>query len=130
MFILLLAANLILAFLVCAIVVRIFRTPLDKILQRLVGEDIYGTWTKYMIFAIYVVGISGGVRIWDLEKYITPGKDGAILELTSDRWILEIYGTVIGTLQSNAWMLLIFFLFALIAFVIVKGREIKKHSKR
>src|SRR3989304_2485467 len=130
MFILLLAANLILAFLVCAIVVRIFRTPLDKILQRLVGGDIYGTWTKYMIFAIYVVGISGGVRIWDLEKYITPGKGGAILELTSDRWILEIYGTVIGTLQSNAWMLLIFFLFALIAFVIVKGREIKKHSKR
>ena len=126
MFILLLAANLVLAFAVCAIVVRIFHSPLDKILQRLVGEDIYGTWTKYLIFAIYVVGISGGVRIWDLEKYITPGKDGTILELTSDRWVLEIYGTIIGTLQSIAWMLLVFFIFALIAFVIVKGREVKK----
>lgn len=130
MFILLLAANFILAFLVCTIVVRIFRTPLDKILQRLVGEDIYSTWTKYLVFAVYVVGISGGVRIWDLEKYITPGKDGVILELTSDRWVLEIYGTIIGTLQSNAWMLLLFFIFALIAFVIVKGLEVKKHSKR
>jgi hypothetical protein len=130
MFIFLLAANLTLAFLVCAIVVRIFHSPLDKILQRLVGEDIYSTWTKYMIFAVYVVGVSGGVRIWDLEKYITPGKDGTILELTSDRWILEIYGTIIGTLQSIAWMLLVFFIFALIAFVIVKGREVKKQPKR
>lgn len=35
-----------------------FSHTIDKILQRLVAEDIYNTWTKYMIFAIYVVGIS------------------------------------------------------------------------
>ena len=34
--------------------------------------------------------------------------------------------TIIGTLQSVAWMLLVFFLFALIAFVIVKGLESRK----
>jgi hypothetical protein len=131
MFITLLIANFLVAFIVCLIIAVVFRKPIDKILQRLVAEDIYTAWSKYIVFAIYVVGISGGVRIWDLEKYISPQtKDGTILELTSDRWILEIYRTVIGTLQSNAWMLLLFFIFALIGYIIVKGFEIKKQSKQ
>jgi hypothetical protein len=130
MFILLLAINLLLAFAVCFIVAKIFRAPIDKILQRLVAEDIFNAWARYIIFAIYVVGISGGVRIWDLEKYITPEKEGgAILQLTQERWVLELYRTIIGTLQSIAWMLLLFFIFALIAFVILKGMELRKQAK-
>lgn len=130
MFILLLVVNFIIAFIVCLIIARIFRSPLDRILQRLVADEIYSTWSKYILFAIYVVGISGGVRVWDLEKYINPQtKDGTILQLTSERWILEIYRTIIGTLESNTWMLLVFFIFALVAFVIVKGLELKKQPK-
>ena len=130
MFVTLLIVNFAVAFVVCLIIARVFRTPIDKILQRLVAEDIYSTWSKYIIFAIYVVGISGGVRIWDLEKYITPhNQGGTILELTSERWVLEVYRTIVGTLQSNAWMLLLFFIFALLAFVIVKGLEMRKQLK-
>jgi predicted secreted protein len=127
MFIMLLVANFAIAFIICFIIARIFRAPVGKILERLVAEEIYSAWSNYIIFAIYVVGISGGVRVWDLEKYITPGTTGtAPLELNSERWILEIYRTVIGALQSDAWMLMLFFIFALIAFVIVKGLELKK----
>ena len=127
MFITLLAVSFLLAFVVCFVVARIFRSPLNRILQRLVTEDIFTAWTKYIVFAVYVVGISGGVRVWDLERYINPSKEGgAVLELTQERWILELYRTVIGTLQSIAWMLLVFFLFALIAYVIVKGLELRK----
>ena len=130
MFLTLLVVNLVVAFVVCIIIVTIFKAPINNILRRLVAEDIYSSWSRYIIFAIYVVGISGGVRIWNLEKYITPRtKDEAILELTSDRWVLEIYRTVIGTLQGNAWMLLVFFLFALIAYVIVKGLELRKQAR-
>jgi hypothetical protein len=130
MFIFLLIVNLLLSFAVCFIVAMIFRSPINKILQRLVSEDIFSAWAKYIIFATYVVGISGGVRIWDLEKYITPAKEGGIiLELTQERWILELYRTIIGTLQSVAWMLLLFFIFALIAYVIVKGLEMRKQVK-
>jgi len=104
MFIALLAANFIISFAVCFIVARIFQIPINKIMQRLVAEDIFITWGKYMTFAIYVVGISGGVRVWDLEKYIIPrSQGGTILELTNERWVLEIYRTIIGTLQSDAW---------------------------
>ncbi len=130
MFITLLIANFVVAFLVCVAIAAIFRSPIDKILLRLVAEDISAAWRKYIIFAIYVVGISGGVRVWDLEKYITPrtGNTPAI-ELNMDRWVLEVYRTIIGTLQGNAWMLLVFFLFALIAYVIVKGLEVRKQAR-
>lgn len=130
MFMALLAINFLVSFLVCFIVARIFRDSITNIMQRLVTEDIFHAWSRYILFAVYVVGISGGVRIWEMEKFITstePGKN--IVALTTDRWILEIYRTVIGTLQSDAWMLLLFFIFALIAYVIVKGLELRKQAK-
>ena len=103
MFLSLLIVNFVEAILICMIVALLFRRPVGRIMQRLVAEDISSAWSKYITFAIYVVGISGGVRIWDMEKYINPsGKDNIILELTSQRWFLEVYGTVIGTLQSIA----------------------------
>jgi hypothetical protein len=46
-----------------------------------------------------------------------------VVELTTERWILEVYRTLIGTLQSVAWMLLVFFVFALIAYVVVRIGE-------
>jgi hypothetical protein len=109
-------------------VATVFKKPISRILQRLIGDDIFEAWVKYMIFAIYIVGISGGIRVWAIEKYLNPDPEGAVLVLTQERWILEIYQTIIGSLQSNVWMLLVFFIFALIAYVIVKGFEMKKHA--
>jgi hypothetical protein len=68
--------------------------------------EIAAAWQRYMTFAIYVVGISGGVRIWELEKYITARKEEPPLVLNMDRWVLELYRTIIETLQSTAWLLL------------------------
>ncbi len=127
MFILLLFVNFVIALAVCWILARMFRHPVASILNRLIPEEISTAWTKYMKFVLYVVGLSGGVRVWDLQKYITPKTEGGtILELTQERWVLELYWTVIGTLQSVAWMLLVFFLVALIAYVIVKGQESRR----
>lgn len=70
--------------LVSFLVARLFQRPVRQILRRLVPEDLTGAWHRYLTFAIYVVGISGGVRIWSLEQYI---------------------------------LLLVFFVFALIAYV-------------
>lgn len=131
MFITLLIINFLIAFAVCAIIVFIFRSSIHKILHRLVNEDIYTAWSRYILFAIYVVGISGGVRVWDLERYISTGVEGeTVLKLTTERWVLEVYRTMIDTLQSVAWMLLLFFIFALIAFVIVRGLELRKQSRQ
>ncbi len=130
MFIVLLLVIFFVSVLVCFGLARVFRKPVQNILQRLIPEDLYAAWTKYLIFALYVVGLSSGGRVWDLQKYITPrGDNGAVLELTQDRWILEVYSSIIGTLQGVAWMLLVFFLFALVSYVIVKGQELRRQPK-
>jgi hypothetical protein len=123
-------ALLVITFLLAAVtatgVALLFSRPVNKILGRLVSEQLAPIWRRYILFAIYVVGISGGVRVWDVERYITPDKEGKLLALNSDRWVIEIYKTIIGTLQSVAWMLLIFFLFALVAYVVLRGFELRR----
>ena len=126
MFVTLLLITFIIAAATSTVIALLFSKPVKKILGRLVTEELAPTWQRYLLFAIYVVGISGGVRVWDIEKYITPDKEGKLLVLNSDRWVIEVYKTVIGTLQSVAWMLLIFFLFALIAYVVVRGLELRR----
>ncbi|MGD0786307.1 MAG: hypothetical protein ABR969_10920 [Sedimentisphaerales bacterium] len=132
MFITLLAATFIIAFAVSTIVVLFFSKPLDNILDRIISDQISKAWSKYLKFAIYVTGISSGVRIWDLEKYVTKSqvyKDAEIVQLTTDRWVFEAYRATIGTLQGIAWMLLVFFVFALVAYVVVRVSEAKNKAK-
>ena len=107
-------------------VARLFSRSLRQILERLVAAELAGAWHRYVIFALYVVGISGGVRVWSLEQYVIPRDPRAApLALTADRWTLEVYRTVIGTLQSAAWMLLVVFVFLLVAYVIARGQELR-----
>ncbi len=129
MFFALLIVTLLVAALVSYLVARAFDKPIALILERIVGPEMAGAWAKYMKFAIYVVGVSGGVRIYELERYLPQPQaklpqgvvdQGYQLTLTPERWVLEVYRTIIETLQALAWMLLIFFLFALVAYVIVR----------
>lgn len=128
MFLTLLLVTFAVATIVSIIVATTFSKPVARILQRILADEISNAWQRYLMFALYVVGISSGVRIWDLEKYITKPvyKDAEIVTLTRDRWILEVYRTIIETLQGLAWVLLVFFLVALVAFVIVRIFELRR----
>lgn len=129
MFFTLLLATFVIAAAVSAGVVKLFDKPVGSILRRIIKDDISSAWHRYITFAGFVVGISGGVRIYDLERYISaPRKDAELLVLNAERWTLEIYRTVIETLQSIAWMYLLVFVFALVAYVIVKGFELKRDA--
>lgn len=127
MFVTLLIVTFGVAFGVAFIVDALFKQSLDRILKRIITDEIYTAWVRYVRFALYVVGISNGVRLWDLERYISPQDTEqnapATFVLTTERWILEVYRAIIETLQGIAWMLLLFFIFALIAFVIVRINE-------
>jgi ABC-type transport system involved in multi-copper enzyme maturation permease subunit len=131
MFITLLITTFMIAFIVSTIVVLLFARPINKILDRIISDQISRAWSKYLKFAIYVTGISSGVRIWNLEQYITkPQYQGSeIVQLNAERWVFEVYRTIIGTLQGVAWMLLVFFIFALVAYVIVRAFETKRKAK-
>ena len=126
MFLTLLVATFAIAVAVSFAVARLFDRSLRRILDRLIAPDLAGAWHRYLIFALYVVGISGGVRVWSLEMYVNPRDPQAPpLVLNADRWTLEIYRTIIGTLQSVAWMLLVVFVFLLVAYVIARGQELR-----
>jgi len=129
MFLTLLLITFIIAITVSLIIVKIFDKSIKKILSRIIKDDISSSWAGYLKFAIFVVGISGGVRIWQLEQYIQPYNLGKPIVLTSERWVLEVYRTIIETLQSIAWLLLVFYVIALIAYVIVRGQELKRNSE-
>jgi peptidoglycan/LPS O-acetylase OafA/YrhL len=128
MFLTLLLVTFVISVLVSFLVVQLFRHPIDRILQRIIADDISEAWVKYIRFGLYVVGISSGVRISELERYITrpPIRDAEIITLTPERWVLEVYRTIISVLQGLAAVLLVFFIVALIAFVIVRFIEARR----
>lgn len=129
MFLLLLVVTFGVSLLVAFVVARIFDGSVRRILARLVTEELSGAWHRYIMFALYVVGVSGGVRIHALEQYVLPRgpEDGQPpLVLTAERWTLEVFRTVIDTLQGVAWMLLVFFLVALVAYVVVRAFELRR----
>ncbi len=127
MFLALLIVTFLIAATVSIGVIFAFKKPIFLIFNRIIQDEISNVWRKYITFAALVVGISGGVRIHQLERYISAQhKDKEILVLNPERWTLEIYRTIIETLQSLAWMYLVVFIFALIAYVIVRGFELKQ----
>ena len=134
MFFSLLIATFVIALAVSIAVVKAFSRPVRGILDRIIDDSISAAWHRYITFAALVVGVSGGVRIYSLERYIQPERrpegGGQPLVLTAERWTLEIYRTVIECLQSMAWMYLVVFLFALIAYVIVRIAERRKAGER
>jgi len=125
MIITLLAVTFVIALAVALLLAALFRAPVRAIMRRIVADELGEAWVRYLTLAIVVIGVSGGVQVWNLEKYLNPAKDQAPLVLNGDRWVLEIYRTVIGTAQAVTWMLLVFFVFALIAFVLVRNAERK-----
>jgi hypothetical protein len=131
MFLFLLFATFVTALVVSFAVMLLFTKPIDSVLRRIIADEISAAWSKYMKFAILVVGVSAGVQLRDLEKYINPTLGGREVQAASpgfDRWIFELYRTAIETLQGIAWMLLVFFVFALIAYVIVRLAEGRKEQ--
>jgi len=125
-FLLLLIVTLLISVSVAGLVILFFRKPIDKIFARIIGEDMASAWRKFLTFALFVVGVSSGVSIWKLERFIAPATEGGapVPQLTAEFWGLEIYRTIIQTLGGMAWALLIFFVVALIAFVIVRRKEV------
>jgi len=126
MILLLLLVTLLLSLGVSWLVARLFGSSIESILRRIIDDEISLVWSKYLRFAILVVGVSNGVRVWDYEKYLSQNKEGTVVALTTERWIFELYHTVISALQGIAWLLLVFFVFALLAYVVVRAFDLRQ----
>jgi ABC-type xylose transport system permease subunit len=123
MFVVLLAGSFVLALAISITVAWLFAKPMDGILHRYVGDKISVTLSKYIRFAIVVIGISAGTRVRPLEEYIAAppyNKAALAASLTQEYLALELYRTFVETLQGIAWMLFVVAVVATIVLFIVR----------
>ncbi|HEX4542961.1 MAG TPA: hypothetical protein VH114_07320 [Candidatus Acidoferrum sp.] len=136
MFVALFAASFVLALALSITVSWISREAVDGILRRFVGDRaVRAGFEKYIRFAIVIAGVSGGTRVRVLQEYLAASelnKAAMAAQLTQEFWALEIYRTIIGTLEGIAVLLLVCIFLALIAPVVVRmlGLEpLKAHEE-
>ncbi len=123
----LLGITFLVALAVATLAALLFTRPIRRIMERIVPDRISAAWVRYLIFAMYVVGVAGGVNVRQIDRYLSPQEpEGQVLALTRERWVLEIYSTAIGSLGAITWMLLVFFVFALIGYVMVRAFEMRR----
>lgn len=91
---------------VAACVVMAFSPAIERMLGRLMPEEMSLAWAKYAKFGLFVAALMGGLRFRDMETIINLGREG---ELEASRSLLEIFKAVAGTLAGGAWTLLLFF---------------------
>jgi hypothetical protein len=123
MFVVLFAVSFVLALALSVTVAWISREAIDAILGRFVRDPVVRAgFEKYIRFAI-VVGISGGTRVGVLQEYIAApdwNKAALAAQLTQEFWVMQIYRTIVGTLEGMAGLLLLCIFLALIAPVVVR----------
>jgi len=124
MFILLLLINFVITLGICFLIITAFDKSISGIIKRIVPEEISTGWITYLKLTIYLVGISGGINIFKLESYLKNKSEYSSFE----SWVLEIYRTIMDTLGSIAWLLLVFFIIALIAYLVTRIFELKKQK--
>lgn len=128
MFLTLLAVTLAISFVVSFLVALLFRNPIAQILAHIVAHESSEAWARFVIFTVFVAGASGGAEIYRLERYINPGSQRSEpIELNVDRWVFEAYQSMIGAVQSIVWILATFFIITLIAIVLVRIFESRRH---
>ncbi|MFC3067910.1 hypothetical protein [Phenylobacterium soli] len=101
MFPVLLAATFLASLLVCAMTVVLFLPPIRRILEGRLSPQATMLWTRSLLFAVCVVGVAVGARIWDLQRYLSAP------EITTDQLSLEVYKTVIATGEANVAVILL-----------------------
>lgn len=57
------------------LVARFFDATISLTLKRIIGGELAPAWSRYLRFVLVVVGLSGGVKTWSIERYlVVPGK--------------------------------------------------------
>lgn len=104
--------------------------PLSIFMQRIIRNETSSTFTRYVRYATYLVGISYGVRVDPLSSEL---KAHILERLPNLRlpdfpewwmWLIWIQPVIMQVLTAIASMYLLLFIFGCIAYITVKAREI------
>src|SRR5258708_8124109 len=104
MFVALFGASFVLALALSVAVAWVSREAIESVLRRFVADHVVrAAFSKYIRFAIVVVGISTGTRVRVLQEYISaPAEHKAAMPaaLTHDFCVLQIYRTILAPLEG------------------------------
>ena len=122
--------SLLIAAIVSFGVAKVFERSISTIYECIVRErlSISSAFTRYVKYAAYLVGVSGGARAYsgalDLwSHYDTISELAPNLDFSRVAWLTTTYVTIIETLRALAYLYSALFLTILIAYVIVTARE-------
>jgi len=119
MFVVLFLVTFILALGIAGAIAWASREPIENILRHFFAPHLSAAFAKYFQLAIVLVGVTAGTRVRALQDYISApeyNKQAMLAQLTQEFWVMELYRTVIATLEGILWLV---FLFALIVFLVV-----------
>lgn len=128
-FVALLGITFLMALLVTFILLQIARKPVDLILDRIFSPSVSKTVSKYLCFVMYPVGIWSGIE--QFLYYPSYPENTKIADLIKPSLLSKIcWEGGSETFYGIAWMLLAFFVLALIAFVVAdvckRMRKVRK----
>jgi hypothetical protein len=113
------------AFAASLVAAVLFDRATGAVFVRSFGEEVGRGWRWLVRFSVLVVGVASGVRLYELERYAEEGRAPG---LNAAEWLLEVYRTAIGALESVVWALLLFFL--VILFIALLGRRAERPAER
>ena len=112
-------------------VVSVCEKPLSIFIRRIIQNETSHTFTRYVRYATYLVGISHGVKVnplsFELAAHILEHDfihlDFIHHEFNYLGWLIFIQGGSMITLTAIASMYLALFILGLIAYSTIKARE-------
>ncbi|HEX4545445.1 MAG TPA: hypothetical protein VH110_03710 [Candidatus Acidoferrum sp.] len=129
MFLALFAVSFALALALSFTVAWVSKDAIETVLRRFVLDPVVrAAFSKYLRFAMVVVGISMGTRVSPLEEYMAAsysGKVSMLAAVNQEYWVMEIYHTLLGTLEGLVWLLLSALILALMAPAILRWAKLE-----
>jgi hypothetical protein len=119
MFVVLFLSTFLLALAIAVTVAWATKEPIEAILRHFFAVHLSAAFAKYFQLAIVLVGVTAGTRVRALQDYISApeyNKQALLAQLTQEFWVMELYRTVVGTIEGILWLV---FLFALLVFLVV-----------
>jgi hypothetical protein len=109
----LLLVKSVVSLLVCFLTVTAFNGPIENLAVKALTQEFWSAWKTLIYLSVYVVGLSRGVLVAELERYTRPAHPSKRSrdrdeEMTQEKWILEVVKTVLESLKAVALMLLAF----------------------
>ena len=113
-------------------VVSVCKKPLSIFIRRIIQNETSHTFTRYVRYATYLVGISHGVTVNPLGfEFVTHFSEhdyefpAHILERNLDYQLLLLWiqAVIMQSLTAIAYMYLALFILGLIAYITVKARQ-------